>query len=450
MQRREPETDSPQILWDVIEEHLDEAGFCWSQWERALVSPVYSFRELNNRVEARLLSHLDGLLIGERPVIEKTLLPALESSEPGYVFAAAYVLASSELEFAHDCLYSHIEQAAPRSLGAIQRALEVAPACEQTRILPLLRASLPHLQALALDVLSFRRAEVGELGRLLPQLVLQEDPQVREAAVRAVRRLPSRDYRGGLQTVLSSAAAAPAVALEAAAIVGLVSAASLSPWLASPARAAVKTAQLLLAMEGSAQGLRQLLDVDDAVLRPGTLFALGFSGSIPHVDHILHLMRDPSLAPLAGEALTGITGVDLEEAKLTVKAPPASPEEEEEDLLKLAEHVDLSRPPEADLPVPDPDAAVAWWQEHRASFDPTIRYIHGRAFAGERTLVEALAIAPMRRRHALALELAVRSHGQCQIETMAMARDQLRYLPAEWQAVAGASPETTASRAGAR
>ena len=65
------------VLWEVAEEHLDEAGFLWTQWERALVSPDYSASEVADGPEERLAAHLEGLALGGREVAERLLASKL-------------------------------------------------------------------------------------------------------------------------------------------------------------------------------------------------------------------------------------------------------------------------------------------------------------------------------------------------------------------------------------
>ena len=40
------QTGQGAILWDVIAEHLDEAGFALDTWTQALESPLYTLQEL--------------------------------------------------------------------------------------------------------------------------------------------------------------------------------------------------------------------------------------------------------------------------------------------------------------------------------------------------------------------------------------------------------------------
>ena len=83
----------PEPLWDIVEEHLDEAEFLWEQWEHALLAPNYTLDELADGPEARLLAHLDGLVVGGPEVARRLLIPTLdEDVEPTRVRAAALAL----------------------------------------------------------------------------------------------------------------------------------------------------------------------------------------------------------------------------------------------------------------------------------------------------------------------------------------------------------------------
>jgi uncharacterized protein (TIGR02270 family) len=350
----------------------------------------------------------------------------LAGDDPGSIFSASYVLASSPQEAAPGQLFAQLGQASAVGQRAIQRALELAPVLDRQAVLHLLGSARTDLKALALDVLSFRRTEAAAIESVVPGLLHDPDPVAQAAALRAIRRLPSPGYSAMLRRYLSSAARISGEALEAAAVVGGIDWQLAASWLASedPATA---TAQLLLALtRPSGQWTELVRDTADQNRQRGALLALGFSGAVAAVDPILQLMRDPDLAALAGEALSGITGVDLEQAKLTIPTPSPLPDKGESELADLG--ADLSLPVDAELPVPDPDAAAAWWQGQRASFDAGLRYVEGLPMRGEQTLLSAIAAAPLRRRHALALHLAIHSHGQLQIEPRALSRDQLRYL----------------------
>ncbi|AKI98839.1 Hypothetical protein AA314_00466 [Archangium gephyra] len=132
-------------------------------------------------------------------------------------------------------------------------------------------------------------------------------------------------------------------------------------------------------------------------------------------------LEHQELAPLAGEAFSAITGLTLQDAYVLEKREESAQEPlplEEEDL-----DADLTPRPEEALPIPHPEAVGAWWRENRGNFTPGQRYLRGRSFSME-TLLGELRQGPMRRRHAHALELALRSQGACRLQTRAFTRRQ--------------------------
>src|SRR6186713_3314527 len=84
------------ILWDIYEEHLDEAAFLLTQWEDAMKSAVYALPDVIVGPEERLAAHLDALVVGGKPVAEKLLFPALEGDDAGKIFAASWALLHAE------------------------------------------------------------------------------------------------------------------------------------------------------------------------------------------------------------------------------------------------------------------------------------------------------------------------------------------------------------------
>ncbi len=75
-------------IWDVVEEHLDEAAFLASQWERALASRL-TLDEVAAGPEARLLAHLDGLAVAGVAAVQE--IPASAPPDEGRAFAASLV-----------------------------------------------------------------------------------------------------------------------------------------------------------------------------------------------------------------------------------------------------------------------------------------------------------------------------------------------------------------------
>jgi uncharacterized protein (TIGR02270 family) len=406
--------------WDIHEEHLDEAAFFWMQWERALLAPDFDLGE-TAELEHRLWAHLAGLAEGGAPVARRLLQPALGSDEPERISSAALSLMSRGGAEATAELIRTLEGSAPEQRAALQRALELTegPACaEQVR--PLLSAPEPELQVLALEVLAFRGVA---LGRELDALLVHEEPGVRAAALRCARLLPPERVRAGeLRAAL--AAPHPAVRLEAITL-GLIHGAR-AAWptcleLAQARQLESREACVLLALGGGDEELRLLLGMlAETALQADVLWALGFSGRVAAAQACLELMCQPETAALAAEAFSAITGLSIS-GQYAAPAPAArEPPPLEEDELDA----DLEPRPEDDLAAPVPEAVATWWQQACKGFDKGTRYLAGQPFSAS-LLQEMLGRESMRRRHVLALELAIRSRGAHQLQTRTLARRQL-------------------------
>jgi hypothetical protein len=120
---------------------------------------------------------------------------------------------------------------------------------------------------------------------------------------------------------------------------------------------------------------------------------------------VLPWLGDEKDGKVAGEAFSAITGVVLEGklAKPPKRWDPDAPDDEEEETG-----------PETDLPEPEPAEVARWWAEARKALDPAARLLGGKPWSGA-ALLDMLEHGPMRRREALALDLAIRARGQSQL-----------------------------------
>jgi len=82
------------ILWDIVEEHLDEAEFLVELWASSRHSAVYTLAELDRGPELRLLAHVDGLVVNGPLALERVCWPVLEDpkAEPPRIAAAALAM----------------------------------------------------------------------------------------------------------------------------------------------------------------------------------------------------------------------------------------------------------------------------------------------------------------------------------------------------------------------
>ena len=83
-----------QLLWDVVEEHLDESEFLVELWASARRSASYRLDELERGPEARLFAHVDGLVVNGPLALERVAWPVAEDpkAEPSRLCAAALAL----------------------------------------------------------------------------------------------------------------------------------------------------------------------------------------------------------------------------------------------------------------------------------------------------------------------------------------------------------------------
>jgi uncharacterized protein (TIGR02270 family) len=414
------------LRWDILEEHLHEAAFRWNQWEHSLDAPDYTLDEVAE-LEEHVAAHVDGLVLGGERVAERLLVPAL-ADEPERVAAAALALLQAEGPFGPAALLAALPSAEPPALAALRRAFELAPTPAIPADLPALlkkEDAVPELLALVLDTL-------GTHGRatapLCTPFLTHPEPAVAAAALRAAARARLPLDTAVLQRALDSGEPAPRDAALLAGLMGGQRVAWAACQSAIESRAPGSPLPLLLiGMSGEERDVKRLLDLlPDEKLRPRVLFALGFSGRVAAADACVELLRHKPVAALAAEAFSAITGLRIAEEY-------AAPREEEDEALPPLEEedldADLSSKPEDALPRPQPERVTAWWQQERPRLDARQRYLAGQPFTPQ-ALLDALASAPMRRRHALALELALRSRGAIQVPTRAFVAHQLDALKA--------------------
>ncbi len=133
--------------------------------------------------------------------------------------------------------------------------------------------------------------------------------------------------------------------------------------------------------------------------------AIGVLGDPHAINWLISKMEDSSLAKLAGESFSHITGVDLEKQQLTIDEPdsyPRIPNDDAED-----DNVELDE--DENLPYPDVEKVAAMWRQHGQNFIVGHRYFMGSPITTE-MLKEKLIGGSQRQRHAAAMELALNEH----------------------------------------
>jgi uncharacterized protein (TIGR02270 family) len=407
------------VLWDMVEEHLDEASFLVARWEAALRSPLYTAEEVARGFEARLQAQLDGLVAAGPAAEERLLGPALESGEPERALAAALALLEGPGGSGLARVEGFLGAAPDPARAPVVRALGLARRAGLEReLLRLAEKGAPAVAGAALEALAFRRVKAPD--ELLA--VALAGTAAPAGALRAARLASPRLWPAVERAYRSADPAARDAALGSGLALGLRSA-----WLACQELVEARDpgagfALEVLGLSGEPADEARIagaLEVEG--LRPAALFALGLTGLPSAAEACLPLLADEKVGAVAAEAFSAVTG-------LAIEGSYARLPEERDELVPFEEEdldADLSSRPEGELPLPDPPSIAAWWRGVRARFTPGTRWLAGRPFGAEALAATFLA-GNMRRRQPLGLDLLVRSRREVEVETLGWAADQLR------------------------
>lgn len=425
----------PALLWDIQEEHLSEAEFTFELWHNSLDSPAYTLREVEDGPESRLQAHVAGLVVGGAAVRDRLLLPVLAEADDDRFRTAAATLAvvgGSDAE-ARERVLEALATAGAEGRWGLVRGLQLA---RRRGIGRWLVRDLGQVEGPALagrlGALAYRGYDPRK--RLIAWLD-SGDPEVQRAAAHLARHTSSA---GALRSLVPLMHAGDEGlrrdAVESALIRGLP-----GSWQAACELAFSRSeheigeelrraALAWVAMLGDADAHARLLALARDQPSSTTLWALAITGRPDAVDFALELVDHPTLARAAGELLAAIAGLPLDDRRCWLDdgdkgafghdPDEALPQLEDDDL-----DAELVPAEERGLHLPNPAACRAWWAERELEFSPAIRYLRGRPIDGA-GLEAGLRELPTRRRHPLALELAMRSAGAQLIDPRAPAATQ--------------------------
>lgn len=408
-----PGKPAPAIVHEVVTQHAEDASFLWLLRRAAISQPHYSLADLSkldNRVEA----HLDGLRIaGESGW--NVVREALSFEESCDLFAAGSLAFESANR---DWIEFVLESAAkkPQLISGVISALGWL-ACEQaqSQIQTLISSPLAISRTIGIAALAIHRVNPG---RIIAEAISDSNPSVRARALRAVGELGRVDLlprmRGGLTDSDQSARFATAWSvtllspnLDALAVLRTI-AESPGQFSSKALQTAIRRMDLVGAKAWQASFSRRKEALRMAITAAGAI------GDPDQVSWLIEQMKVLSLARVAGEAFTLITGIDLAYDNLAKSAPEgfeAGPSDNPED-----ENVDMD--PDEHLPWPDPALIQKWWTNNQNRFQKGTRYLLGKPMSIE-WLRRVLRIGRQRQRAAAALELAIRQPGQPLFEVRA-------------------------------
>jgi hypothetical protein len=178
-------------------------------------------------------------------------------------------------------------------------------------------------------------------------------------------------------------------------------------------RGALDLASIALAVSGNPADLERLEQAAaDPTLRRQALWALGLSGWIEGAEICLRALEDDKVLDLAVEGFEVISGIRLPSA-----SAPAERGDDDDEAEPTAAATFWTAPPFFKRTPVEMKKAASEWSARKRSLGAT----SGRFWAGAPLTGEALGVVlrrePLRRRHARALELDLRSKGEARLQT---------------------------------
>jgi uncharacterized protein (TIGR02270 family) len=422
-------------IWEIVEEHLGEAAFLYGMRHARLSAPHYNLDDIQRGPEARLLAHIDALVVAGSAARERLLSPVIQdaAAEPELVAAAALAILASERPH---LLLEPVIAALPRMQGpqldALCAALTLAQIPEVPRLLErqIAKEHSACVTAAMLRILAAYRVDPGEA---LVRFLHSDDPATVQAALVVAAGVPRADCLALYERLLDSEVVETRDrALDAA----LTHGSSLA-WAACLDHARQATDKdehclLLCGLLGSVREHAVLLHLLEAGKQTAAvLWCAGFAGRPHHVDAVVSLLGHPDqgISKLAGETFVAVTGyapakrsaVPANARDVSQQADETFPFDEEDlDAELVPSEVDL-------LPSVDALGARAWWAEHRGRFAEGTRYLEGQPLSSA-TIQHALRNGSARRRQPWALGVAIVTGGQYVVSTQAFCHRQLAQL----------------------
>lgn len=214
-------------------------------------------------------------------------------------------------------------------------------------------------------------------GPALAQGIEDSDDRVRARALRAAGQLGKQDLlRACLEHIEDKQPSCRFQAAWSATLLGAGSRATtaLESIALQPQPRALDALRLVLlgATGDRARALVRQLAAGGAAPR-NTILAGGWAGDVGAIGWLIRQMDDGSLARVAGEAFTFITGADL--TALGLEREP--PQEVEGGPTENPEDENVGMDPDDGLPWPDPAKIQAWWQANQPRFQVGVRYFLG-------------------------------------------------------------------------
>jgi len=390
---------------DIYEQYATDAAFLWLLRSIAVKQPHYNKQELG-ALEKRLDAQLNGLMTS-LDAGWAACKKGLELEEPGEIFTALVIAIRS-----HDT--NKIKQAVDAGLSnnllkpALYSALAWLPNnLASPWISRFLNGKDMEHKLLGLSACSLKRQDPGEV---LIQLLQRKECQMLQPlyarALRLVGELRRQDCMPQLK--LASQDERPSIkfwSYWSATLLGHKTCVQqLKPFvfdLKSPFQPiALQLCFRVLPVEEAREWISML--AKDETHSRTIIKATGILGDPHAVNWLIDKMQDKTLAKLAGEAFTVITGADLEKYNLTSELAQHHPLNIDDESIELDD--------DENLPYPDYKKVTKLWRSHGQKFIVGRRYFTGQPINTE-LLKATIENGNQRQRYSAALELALNDNG---------------------------------------
>ncbi len=328
------------IVRPVVERHLQDAAFYWSQLDGCLRDPGLRAERALHFAQL-LAAHVEGILVAQDAAIPWALESFERWRKPGEAFAAAYAAISAEDTAAVTKVLQQVSRAPDVLLRGLISALMMAPEAAKTRFLEaagtLVGSEVPSDRChLAAALRGYALSALPVEGGSLRAALRHPHPSIRAAACRAGGG--HSDIAHLMDDVDIAVRAEAAISLGGATrggSVGILWQAALEQARRSEVATGWNQQQAQRRLTRWLRHLAWLTPSGYAELpallarlpRREALYFVLFRGDPAFLGMVLDDMEDAQLSRWAGFVWQGMTGCDLQEAGLALPEPPIDLEE---------------------------------------------------------------------------------------------------------------------------
>jgi uncharacterized protein (TIGR02270 family) len=406
----------------ILQQHVEDAAILYATRTALTRAPHVRLLHLG-RFDARLEAHLDGVAVAREdawPVLQQSL----ELPSTGRIFTFAV---------------RAIESREPGHLDRLFALAEALPEVRTGLVAAFGWMEAPRLRGLVVELLNapsaFRRSvgvAASALHRVDPGLasgcgIEDEDGTVRSRAWRAAGELGKAELLPRALNALEDDG--PACRFWAAWSAVLLGSGErglgvLADVAREPGRYRARAFQLVVQTQNVVTSHAWLNGIaPEPLLLRWLIRGTGLIGDPRYVPWLINHMADITLARLAGESFSLITGLDLAWLDLERKPPEdfeSGPNDDPND-----PNVEMDE--DEGLPWPDQNLIQAWWQANSHRFQAGVRYFMGEPLNRENCL-RVLREGFQRQRICAAIYLSLLNPGTPLFEWRAPARRQERIL----------------------